>query len=129
LINFESRKKENFSSKNQDIFTGLVALETATLLEKNIFKCSFSKYGGLQLDKEIRILVNYLTSLTSWSSRDKFSRLSQVAILLSLESLNELFEYWNSSLTITWRLTPNEIRQILLLRFDFRPEEVKSLKL
>lgn len=108
--------KENLSEKNRDLFTGLLASETANLLEKNILKCSFSKYGGLQLDKEIRILVNYLTSLTSWSTREKFSRLNQISILLSLENLSELFEYWNSPLTITWRLTPNEIRQILLLR-------------
>ena len=105
------------SSKNQEIFTGLVASEISTLLEKSILKCSFSKYGGLQLDKEIRLLINYLASLTSWSTREKFARLSQIAILLGLESISELFEYWNSSLTIAWRLTPNEIRQILLLRF------------
>lgn len=117
------------STKNQEIFTSLVASETAQLLEKSIFKCAYSKYGGLQLDKEIRVLVNYLTSLTSWSTREKFSRLSQIAILLSLDSLTELFEYWNSSLTITWRLTPNEIRQTLLLRADFKPDEVRSLKL
>jgi hypothetical protein len=106
-----------------------VASEVATLLEKNIFKCAFSKYGGMHLDKDVRILINYLTSLTSWSTREKFSRLSQIAILLSLESIAELYEYWNSSLAITWRLTPNEIRQILLLRSDLRPEEVKALKL
>lgn len=111
-----TKLKENLSSKNQDILTGLMASETAILFEKNILKCSFNKYGGLRLDKEIRVLINYLTSLTSWSIREKFARLSQITILLSLESLDELFEYWNSPLAITWRLTPNEIRQILLLR-------------
>lgn len=109
--------KENLSEKNRDTFTGLVTSETASLLEKNVLKCLFSKYGGLQLDKELRFLVNYLTSLTSWSTREKFSRLSQISILLSLENLDELFEYWNSPLAITWRLTPNEIRQLLLLRY------------
>ena len=68
------------------------------------------------MEKELRILINYLASLTSWSIREKFARLSQIAMILSLENLNELFEYWNSPLTITWRLTPNEIRQILALR-------------
>lgn len=111
-----SSLKESLSSKNQDILTGLVASEVATQFEKNILKCNFSKYGGLHLDKEIRVLVNYLTSLTSWSIREKFARLSQITILLSLETLSELFEYWNSPLAITWRLTPNEIRHILRLR-------------
>lgn len=98
------------------MLTGLLAAETANQFEINILKCTFSKFGGLQLDKEIRVLINYLTSLTSWSIREKFARLSQIAILLSLESLNELFEYWNSPLAITWRLTPNEIREILKRR-------------
>ncbi|CAF0710418.1 unnamed protein product [Brachionus calyciflorus] len=121
--------KDSLSEKNKETFTSLLASETAILLEKSILKCSFSKYGGVQLDKEIRFLINYLTSQTSWSTREKFARLSQISILLSLENLNELFEYWNSPLAITWRLTPNEIRQLLLLRSDFKAEEVRNLKL
>lgn len=70
----------------------------------------------MQLDKEIRVLVNYLTSLTTWSIREKFSRLTQIATLLSLEKLSELLDYWDTSANITWRLTPNEVRQILTLR-------------
>ena len=96
----------NYSSKVYNSFINSIILINISLI----------KYGGLQLDKEIRVLINYLTSLTSWSTREKFSRLTQIAILLSLENLQELFEYWNSPLAITWRLTPNEIRQILLLR-------------
>lgn len=121
--------KDSLSEKNKETLTSLIASKTAILFEKNIFKCSFSKYGGLQLDKEIRHLINYLTSQTTWSTREKFSRLSQISILLSLENLTELFDYWNSPLAITWRLTPNEIRQVLLLREDFRADEVRSLKL
>ena len=104
-------------------------------IEKSVLKCTFSKvsswfvynyfqfkirtikqYGGLQLDKEIRSLVNYLTALTTWSIREKFSRLTQIATLLSLEKLEELFDYWDTSANITWRLTPNEVRQTLALR-------------
>ena len=121
--------KENLSEKNQEIFTGLLATEVANLLEKNVLKCSFTKHGGLHLDKDVRNLINYLTSITSWTTREKYSRLSQISILLSLESLEELFEYWNSPLAITWRLTPNEIRQILLLRADFKADEIRRLKL
>ena len=121
--------KENLSTKNQDIFSSLLAGEVANLLEKNVLKCSFSKHGGLHLDKDIRNLINYLTSITSWSTREKYSRLSQISILLSLETLDELFEYWNSPLAITWRLTPNEIRQILLLRSDFKSDDIRRLKL
>lgn len=121
--------KEKFSLKNRDLLIGNLANEIVTCLEKSIYKCSFTKYGGMKVDKEIRILINYLATLTSWSIREKFSRLSQISIILSLDSIEELFEYWNSSLTITWRLTPNEIRQILMLRTEFKTIEIKSLNL
>jgi conserved oligomeric Golgi complex subunit 4 len=122
--------KEYLTIKNQESLISSISNEISVYIEKNLLKCSFNKLGGLQFDKEMRILINYLTSLTSWSSgREKFARLSQFAILLSLETIDELYEYWNSSLGITWRLTPNEIRQVLTLRVDFKSEDVKKLKL
>ncbi|CAG2061228.1 unnamed protein product [Timema podura] len=72
--------------------------------------------GGLVLDKEVRALVGYLTSATSWSIRDKFARLTQIATVLNLERVTEISDYWgNSSSPLTWRLTPTEIRQIMSL--------------
>lgn len=41
--------------------------------------------GGLQFDKELRSLIAYLTTVTTWTIRDKFSRLSQMATILNLE--------------------------------------------
>jgi len=121
--------KDKLSSRNRDLLIGILVSEITAGFEKNIYKCSYSKYGGLQLDKDIRVLINFLTTLNAWSVREKFSRLIQISIILSLDGLSELFEYWNSPLTITWRLTPNEIRQILMLRFDFKTNEIKSLNL
>jgi hypothetical protein len=43
--------------------------------------------------------------------RDKFARLNQMAIILSLESVDEFLDYWgDESGHITWRLTPAEVR-------------------
>jgi hypothetical protein len=84
--------------------------------------------GGLQFDKELRILIGYLTSSTSWSVRDKFSRLTQMTILLSLEKVSELSDYWGKG-PVSWRLTPQEVRQVLTLRTDFRSEDIRRLKL
>lgn len=44
-----------------------------------------SKLGGLQFDKELRSLVAYLTTVTTWTIRDKFARLTQMATILNLE--------------------------------------------
>lgn len=41
--------------------------------------------GGLQLDRDLRSLLGYLSTLTPWPVRDKFARLSQIATILSLE--------------------------------------------
>jgi hypothetical protein len=68
-------------------------------------------------DKEVRALVSYLTNTTSWSIRDKFARLTQMATVLNLERVTEISDYWGSnSGSLTWRLTPVEVRQIMALR-------------
>ena len=49
--------------------------------------------GGLQFDKELRVLVGYLTSVTTWTIRDKFARLTQMATVLNLERVSLLVFY------------------------------------
>jgi len=69
-------------------------------------------------DKEVRALVSYLTNTTSWSIRDKFARLTQMATILNLERVNEILDYWGSnSGPLTWRLTPTEVRLVMSLRY------------
>lgn len=84
--------------------------------------------GGLILDKEIRSLASYLASATSWSVRDKFARLMQIATILSVEKVEELADYCGAD-AIAWRLTPQEVRKIAGLRIDLRSEDIKRLKL
>ncbi|KAF2978888.1 hypothetical protein EK904_006138 [Melospiza melodia maxima] len=86
--------------------------------------------GGLQFDKELRSLIAYLTTVTTWTIRDKFARLSQMATILNLERVTEILDYWGpNSGPLTWRLTPAEVRQVLALRIDFRSEDIKRLRL
>uniref|UniRef100_A0A8C7GQZ9 Conserved oligomeric Golgi complex subunit 4 n=1 Tax=Oncorhynchus kisutch TaxID=8019 RepID=A0A8C7GQZ9_ONCKI len=84
----------------------------------------------LQFDKELRSLVAYLTTVTTWTIRDKFARLTQMATILNLERVTEILDYWGpNSGPLTWRLTPVEVRQVLALRIDFRSEDIKRLRL
>ena len=81
----------------------IVAGEVTVQLEKAVLKSSFSRLGGLQLDREVveqkfsnkysfhflnvvetkmsaytlkvRALSSFLTSVTTWTIRDKFARL------------------------------------------------------
>ena len=74
--------------------------------------------GAVQLDKELRVLVGYLSATSAWTIRDRFTRLTQMATLLNLDKLAEIHDYWGPSnaASITWRLTTAQVRQVLALR-------------
>lgn len=110
----------------EHVFSELTT-ELAVLLEQQILSCQFNQLGGVQLDKDLRSFTSYLSSLTSWPVRDRFTRLMQIATLLTLETVNELFDYWGGSML--WRLTPTEVRRVLHLRTEFRTEDVERIKL
>ncbi|KAI9145979.1 COG4 transport protein-domain-containing protein [Paraphysoderma sedebokerense] len=119
--------------------------------EKYILQTKFNMLGALQLDKDIRSLSQFFTSrqedLNSkfennsmlsnysiqleWSHtlKEKFTRLSQLALVLNLETVDEIFEYWGASSNVNWRLSSSEVKRILGLRVDFKAEEINKLKL
>lgn len=97
----------------EHVFSEITA-EVTVLLEQQIFKCDFNQVsictviswappqahtlsplkksrpqlGGVQLDKDLRVLTGYLSSHTSWPVRDKFARLMQISTLLTLETVS-----------------------------------------
>ncbi|XP_060041164.1 conserved oligomeric Golgi complex subunit 4 isoform X2 [Erinaceus europaeus] len=133
ILNLEQQMSEfkaSLSPVIYDSLTGLMTSLVAVELEKVVLKSSFNRLGGLQFDKELRSLIAYLTTVTTWTIRDKFARLSQMATILNLERVTEILDYWGAnSGPLTWRLTPAEVRQVLALRIDFRSEDIKRLRL
>ena len=89
----------------------------------------FNLLGGLQLDRDVRTLVSALADVTQRSVRDKFARPSQIATVLSLETVGELKEFWGADATISWRLTETQVREVLSQRFDFDQSEIALLSL
>ncbi|XP_071381309.1 conserved oligomeric Golgi complex subunit 4 isoform X1 [Centroberyx affinis] len=133
IVNLEQLMAEFKMALSPVIYDTLTSLMTSLVsieMEKTVLKCSFSRLGGLQFDKELRSLVAYLTTVTTWTIRDKFARLTQMATILNLERVTEILDYWGpNSGPLTWRLTPAEVRQVLALRIDFRSEDIKRLRL
>ncbi|KAM6942775.1 conserved oligomeric Golgi complex subunit 4 [Xenentodon cancila] len=133
IVNLEQLMAEFKTALSPVIYDTLTSLMTSLIsieMEKTVLKCSFSRLGGLQFDKELRSLVAYLTTMTTWTIRDKFARLTQMATILNLERVTEILDYWGpNSGPLTWRLTPAEVRQVLALRIDFRSEDIKRLRL
>lgn len=100
----------------------LERLEAAIQLKR------FSQLGGLQLDRDVRLMLSTLSDLTQKPLRDKFSRIAQTAVLLSLEGLGEVGDVWGEGGgAITWRLTEAQARAILAQRIDFSPQQVAAL--
>ncbi|KAK0076738.1 hypothetical protein PV325_004942 [Microctonus aethiopoides] len=120
--------KDSLTTANYDALIGILTSEVTTRLEKVVLKSTFNRPGGLILDKEIRSLASYLAAATSWSVRDKFARLTQIATILSVEKVEELSDYCGAD-AIAWRLTPAEVRKIAALRTDLRSDDIKRLKL
>nr|CAG4636851.1 EOG090X02VY [Ceriodaphnia reticulata]SVE72827.1 EOG090X02VY [Ceriodaphnia reticulata] len=130
LDGFMSGFKDSLTPNNYQTLIGTLTSQVAQQFEKVILKTNFNRLGALQLDKEVRALVNYLSTATTWTIRDRLTRLTQTVTLLNMETLTEIVEYWGPNAgSITWRLTPQEVRQILMLRTDFRVEDIKRLKL
>lgn len=129
LENLLNSFRNVLTSANFDTLVGILTADVTARLEKVIFKSKFNRLGGLVLDKEVRQLTTYLTSATSWSIRDKFTRLIQIATILNIERVTEISEYESSSgETFSWRLRPVELRQIVSLRTDFTPDELNKFK-
>jgi len=106
--------KKSLTNSNYESCIGITCFELSLRYEKVVLKSTFNRLGGLQFDKELRSLIQYLTSITEWTVRDKFARLSQIATILNLEKVSELLDYWGeNSGPLTWRLTPGEVRNVL----------------
>nr|XP_043625780.1 conserved oligomeric Golgi complex subunit 4-like [Erigeron canadensis] len=118
------------TANNYDSFVHLVIDFIVKRLELIMMQKRFSQLGGLQLDRDVRALVSYFSCMTQRTVRDKFSRLTQMATILDLEKVSEILDFWgDNSGPMTWRLTPAEVRRVLGMRVDFKPEAIAALKL
>jgi hypothetical protein len=118
------------TSNNYDSLVHLIIDFLVKRLEVMMTQKRFNQLGGLQLDRDARTLVGHFSGMTQRTVRDKFARLTQIATILNLEKVSEILEYWGeNSGPVTWRLSSTEVRRILSLRVDFKPESIAALKL
>ncbi|KAF9428853.1 Golgi transport complex subunit 4 [Podila epigama] len=133
MSGFDAMIEPYKSTLTEDNYNQVVVKAVTSLTrtwEKIIFQTRFNKMGAIRFDKDLRAVGFYLVSLTSFPLRDKLTRLNQMAMLLDLEELEDLYEIWgNNAGTITWRLTEAEVRRILCSRNDFNQESIAQLQL
>lgn len=118
------------TSNNYDSFVHLVIDFTVKRLDVIMMQKRFSQLGGLQLDREVRALVNHFSEMSQKPVRDKFARLSQMTTILNFERVSEILDFWGENAGhMTWLLTPADVRRVLGLRIDFKPEAIAALRL
>lgn len=118
------------TSNNYDSFVHLVIDFIVRRLEVIMMQKRFSQLGGLQLDKEVRALINHFSEMSQRPVRDKFARLSQMSTILNFEKASEILDFWGENAGhVTWLLTPAEVRRVLGLRIDFKPDAIAALRL
>ncbi|GIL67932.1 hypothetical protein Vafri_21202, partial [Volvox africanus] len=83
------------TTSNWEVLFGSLLDKLSARLEGLLGRKSFNQLGGLQLDREVRLLISGLGDLTGRTVRDRLARLSQMAVLLGLESVEELLDYWD----------------------------------
>ncbi|KAK8945557.1 Conserved oligomeric Golgi complex subunit 4 [Platanthera guangdongensis] len=115
---------------NFDSFIHLVIDFTVKRLDVIMMQKRFNQLGGLQLDREVRALVNHFSEMSQRPVRDKFARLSQITTILNFERVSEILDFWGENAGhMTWLLTPADVRRVLGLRIDFKPEAIAALRL
>lgn len=118
------------TAANYDALVAALVDSVVARLEAIFWQKRFNWLGGLQLERDVRALVNHLSEQTARTVRDKFARLTQMATVLNVEAAEEVLDFWGENAgAITWRLTSVEVRRALSLRADLKPEAIQALKL
>jgi len=98
-----------------------MAEQTCRRVEKAALSKRFSLMGALQFESDVRAICSFFTNVSEQALRHKFARLFEMSGLLNLENAEELREL--SAEMRTWRLTPDEIRKLIMSRSDFDASE------
>jgi conserved oligomeric Golgi complex subunit 4 len=84
----------------------------------------FSHFGGLKFDQDLRALLVLFTERSSRNVRKRFARLSEMALVLSVEVLEDISEFMEDK-TIR-KLNQEDLVKTLNLRSDFSAENIQN---
>ncbi|KAI8073145.1 COG4 transport protein-domain-containing protein [Gongronella butleri] len=122
--------RKTLTPSNWSSLMGILLDVMTTQWERIVMQTRFNQYGALRFDKDLRAIIQHLSNMTEWFSRDKFTRLNQMATVLCFEEPSEIYHYWGAKAGLSsWRLTVTEVKKILSLRLDFDADQVNNLSL
>lgn len=117
------------TTRNSNALTGFMVDHFAKEWERILMGMQVNLMGAARLEADVRG-VNSILVANQWSTRDKMTRMSQIALLLNLQSVQEILEYWGmNSGPIVWRITATQAKKVMMLRVDFDKREIEDLAL
>ena len=98
------------------------AIETVSQrVEGSLARKSFTHLGGLKFEQDVRSLIVFFSERSTRNVRKRFARLTEMALLLSVENLQDVREYMDDK---TVHVLPNEgVVKTLSYRSDFGDQE------
>jgi len=98
------------------VLIGFTAVYIAREWEKLVttsFK--FTSFGALAFERDVRGVSGCVGA--GVGVRDRFIRMSQIAMLVNLDEVREVKDVWGSG--GKWRLSVGEVRKVLGMRVEF----------
>eukprot|EP00835_Amoeboradix_gromovi_P001527 NODE_71_length_23666_cov_0.239403.p4 type:complete len:686 gc:universal NODE_71_length_23666_cov_0.239403:18750-16693(-) len=132
-----------FSTFKNDVFVRLLMESVDVIVDRYVdavYECSMNLKGAAFFEKDTRSLQKALDDyfhknctsdlyfIKHQLLRGKFSKLLEIAIIVNCETISEVNELIHDP-SYQWQLTTQEMRKCLLLRNDFRIEDVAKLKI
>ncbi|EIW72587.1 hypothetical protein TREMEDRAFT_70757 [Tremella mesenterica DSM 1558] len=108
--------RETFTDHNYQAFFSMTLEILVRPWEKLIMNMKYTELGAIRYDKDIRSVVNFLSTQTSFGGvREKFNRLQQIGTVLNIDAEEDPEEFYSNS-GISWRLSKVEYDTVLGLR-------------
>lgn len=79
--------RRTLTEENFGTLMGMLLDAITAQWERIISQTRFNQFGALRFDKDLRSVIHHLSSMTEWLSRDRFTRLNQMATLLNFEEV------------------------------------------
>jgi len=113
------------------------AAALAESLKESIKHKQFTAFGGLLLDRQLRVIVKFFESRFGSAVRSQFAYLQQITDILNLDRVEDVHDVFGlsqspSSSTVqssTSVLDKKEVKRVLALRTDFKKEDINRLRL
>ncbi|KAJ1643865.1 Golgi transport complex subunit 4 [Dispira simplex] len=127
---FTGSMRKWFTESNFNVYLQHAVDYVTTYWEKAVRLSKFNMLGAFCFDSDLRVIQQHLALVSSVPLRDKFTKLGQMADVLTLESPTEAVELWQTNQsTMTQYLSLTEFKNLLGNRIDFEDVSLDTVEL